>query len=99
MWRKPASTWPPWGSAHKLRNGEPAQKKVTSERVREFGNPAAYGRPVDLEICELAAMEEKLTGVLCATDEWVEPEWDENVTPYANRLLNDMQKDVDKSWA
>ena len=44
-------------------------------------------------------MEEKLTGVLCATDEWVEPEWDENVTPYANRLLNDMQKDVDKSWA
>ena len=31
-----------------------------------------------------------------ATDEWIEPEWDESAKPCDNRRLNDMQKDVDK---
>ena len=38
--------------------GEPAHKKAIEELVREFGNPSPNGRPGDLEIFDLAAMEE-----------------------------------------
>ena len=42
--------------------------------VREHGNPATPGRPDDLKDCDLTTMEEKLLGVLYATDDWIEPE-------------------------
>ena len=53
----------------------------TASDVREHGNPAAPGHPDDLKNCDLAAMEEKLLGVMYATDDWIGPAWEENVHP------------------
>ena len=50
----------------------------TASDVREQGNPAAPGHPDDLENCDLTAMEEKLLGVMYATDDWIDPAWEEN---------------------
>ena len=47
--------------------------------IREHGNPAIPGHPDDLGNCDLTATEEKLLGVMYATDDWIEPSWDENV--------------------
>ena len=73
-----------------------AQKKEISERVREFGNPAAPGHHDDLRHCDLAAKEDKLPGVLYAADEWIEPDMGGNVKQCDNMHFNDHQKHVDK---
>ena len=57
----------------------PPPEDGISERTREWGNAAAPGHPGDLKNCDLAVTEEKLLGVLYATDEWIGPHWDENV--------------------
>ena len=69
-----------------------------SNQVREHGNPATPGRPDDLEVCDLTAMEEKLLGAIYATDDWVGPKWGENVPPSNTSGLNKRQRSVDKLW-
>ena len=50
-------------------------KTVTTDRlssdVREHGNPEVPGNPDDLKNCDLTAIEEKLLGVMYASDDWV----------------------------
>ena len=53
----------------------------TASDVREQGNPAAPGHPGDLKNCDLTAMVEKLLGVMYATDDWIDPAWEENAPP------------------
>ena len=63
--------------------------------VREHGNPATPGRPGDLKDCDLTTMVGKLLGVLYATYDWIEPEWDENVPPRNTSGLSTRQQTVE----
>lgn len=70
----------------------PRVSERRAEHVRLLGNAAAPGHPDDLHRCDLTALEDKLLGVIYATDEWVEPEWSENVPPRDNSQLTEPQK-------
>ena len=69
-----------------------------SEDVRGHGNPAAPHRPGDLKQCDLTALEDKLIGVLYATDDWVDPYWGENTKPCENSTLDRRQQKEGKRW-
>ena len=70
----------------------------TASDVREHGNPAAPGHPGDMKNCDLAAMEEMLLGVMYATDDWIDPAWEENVAPRNMSVLDGGQQRVEKWW-
>ena len=66
--------------------------------MRENGNPAAPGHPEDLENFDLTATEEKLLGVIYATDDWIGPAWEETVPPRSVGVLDGNQQRVAKWW-
>ena len=66
--------------------------------VRLNGNPAAPGHPGDLKNCDLAAMGDKLLGVIYATDDWIDPAWEEVVPARSVGLLGGNQQRVEKWW-
>ena len=70
----------------------------TAIDVREHGSPEAPGHPDDLKNCDLAAMEEKLLGVMYATDDWIDPAWEENAPPRNMSVLDGNQQRVEKWW-
>ena len=43
-------------------------------------------------------MAEKLLGALYATDDWVDPQWGENIPPRDNSQVTEPQKSVEKWW-
>ena len=66
--------------------------------VRANGNPAAPGHHGDLKNCDLTAREDKLLGVIYATDDWVGPAWEEVVPARSVGLLDGNQQRVEKWW-
>ena len=58
---------------------------------RTWENTAAPGHPDDLQNCDLTSLEEKLLGALCATDDWVDPQWGETIPPRDNSQLTEPQ--------
>ena len=99
VWLSPSSTRPPPSVECQQRpRTDFGRDEAPSEQIREYGNPATPGRPEDLKYCDLTAMGEKLLGVMYATDEWIEPDWDDNVPPRDNSGLSEQQKPVAKWW-
>ena len=66
--------------------------------VRLNGNPAAPGHPGDLKNCDLAAMGDKLLGVLYAADDWIDPSWEEVAPARSVGILDGNQQRVEKWW-
>ena len=66
--------------------------------VRISGNPAAPGHPDDLKNCDLTALEDKLLGVIYATDDWIDPAWEEVAPARSVGLLDGNQQRVEKWW-
>ena len=86
----------PEKTTRRVQTEELCSATSSASHVREDGNPATPGRPDDLKVCDLTAMEGELLGVMYATDDWVEPEWGENVTPRNTSGLTKRQRTVGK---
>ena len=92
----PCSSNPPGPAAREYCPEPHIPLERPASDVRLNGNPAAPGRPDDLKNCDLTAMEDKLLGVLYATDDWIDPSWEEVVPARSVGILDGNQQRVEK---
>ena len=91
----PCSSIPPTWEAEECYPEPQRTTERSAAEVREYGNPATPGRPDDLGNCDLADMEDKLLGVIYATDDWIGPAWEESVPPRSVGVLGEKQQRVE----